>query len=174
MNSSEQEQLFRRWLAEHAGLIWKAVRAFTSTREDAEDLFQDTAMQLWISLPAFRGEARESTWIYRVAFNTALAWQRQSKRQKAKHERFAALQIAPQADPGHSHGASGDEMIASLYAAIRQLPGLDASLALMHLDGLSYREMSEVSGLSENHVGVKLSRIRAHLAEQLKGAMHEL
>jgi RNA polymerase sigma-70 factor (ECF subfamily) len=64
-------------------------------------------------------------------------------------------------------------MVRQLYAAIRQLPKLDASLALMHLDGLSYREMSEVMGITESNVGVKLNRIRKQLAEMLKGTDHE-
>jgi RNA polymerase sigma-70 factor, ECF subfamily len=68
----------------------------------------------------------------------------------------------------------GQEIVERLYAAIRQLPKVDASLALMHLDGLSYLEMAEVSGISENYVGVKLNRIRKQLAEQMKGVMNEL
>jgi len=66
------------------------------------------------------------------------------------------------------------EMIERLYAAIRQLSKVDASLALMHLDGLSYQEMAEVIGVSENYVGVKLNRIRKQLASQLKGPNDEL
>lgn len=171
ITNSEQELLFRRWLAEHAGLMWKAVRAFTSTPADAEDLFQEIALQLWMSLPAFRGEAKESTWIYRVAFNTALGWQRKAKRRESKHERFLVLNSA-QTSTNQSGTPEDQEIVERLYAAIRQLPRLDASLALMHLDGLSYREMSEVAGMSESHVGVKLNRIRAQLARLLKGAMH--
>ena len=72
------------------------------------------------------------------------------------------------------HGQTRDEeLVEQLYAAIRQLPKLDASLALLHLDGLSYREMSEVLGITENNVGVKLNRIRKQLTEMLKGAGHE-
>jgi RNA polymerase sigma-70 factor (ECF subfamily) len=56
--------------------MWKVVRAFTITPEDQEDLLQKILLQLWSSLPSFRGEARESTWIYRVSFNTALVWLR--------------------------------------------------------------------------------------------------
>lgn len=172
MTADEQEILFRRWLAEHTGLMWKAVRAFAATAQDQEDLLQEILLQLWSSLPAFRGEAKESTWIYRVAFNTALAWRRGEKRWRTKREAFFAFNFS--ADEGHAPGKSSDEeMVRLLYAAIRQLPGLDASLALMHLDGLSYREMSNVLGISENHVGVKLNRVRKQLAEQLKGVVHE-
>lgn len=174
MDVSEQEALFRRWLADHAGLMWKVVRAFTAAPEDAEDLFQEIALQLWMSLPAFRGEAKESTWIYRVAFNTALGWKRDEKRRRAKHEKFFTLNVSPEVSREHAAPPRNDEMVAQLYAAIRQLPKLDASLALMHLDGLSYREMSEVLGITESNVGVKLNRIRKQLAEMLKGADDEL
>jgi len=59
--------LFRRWLADHAGLMWKVVRGFAATPEDQEDLLQEVALKLWMSLPSFQGRAAESTWIYRVA-----------------------------------------------------------------------------------------------------------
>ena len=173
MDVSEREFIFRRWLAEHAGLMWKVVRAFAAGAEDQEDLLQEIALQLWMSLPAFRGEAKESTWIYRVAFNTALVWKRDEKRRQAKHEKFFELNVGPGLSPEHT-AAAPEELVQQLYAAIRQLPKLDASLALMHLDGLSYREMSEVLGISESHVGVKLNRIRKQLGGMLKGAIHEL
>lgn len=173
MDVSEQESLFRRWLAEHAGLMWKVVRAFAAGLEDQEDLLQEIALQLWRSLPAFRGEAKESTWIYRVAFNTALVWKRDEKRRHTKHERFFELNVVPEVSVEHSAPTRDEELVQQLYTAIRQLPKLDASLALMHLDGLSYREMSEVLGITESNVGVKLNRLRKQLAEMLKGAVHE-
>ncbi len=174
MDVAEQESIFRRWLADHAGLLWKVVRASAATPEDAEDLFQEITLQLWMSLPAFRGEAKESTWIYRVAFNTALGWKRDEKRRRAKHEKFFELNGAPELWAEHPAPTANEEIVRQLYAAIRQLPKLDASLALMHLDGLSYREMSEVLGITEGNVGVKLNRIRKQLAETLKGADDEL
>jgi len=173
MTTEEHEQWFRRCLADHAKVMWKVVRAFAETRPDQEDLLQETALQLWRSLPSFRGEAKESTWIYRVAFNTALVWKRDEKRRHAKHEKFFELNAAPEAPAHHSASTRDEEMVQQLYAAIRQLPKLDASLALMHLDGLSYREMSDVLGITEGHVGVKLNRIRQQLAEMLKGARDE-
>jgi RNA polymerase sigma-70 factor, ECF subfamily len=152
--------------------MWKVVRAFAATQPDQEDLLQEISLQLWSSLPAFRREAKESTWIYRVSFNTALVWKRGEKRRQTKHEAFLELNISA---ASHPHEKShDDEMVEMLYTAIRQLPKLDASLALMHLDGLSYREMSDVLGISENHVGVKLNRIRQQLAAQLKGPANEL
>lgn len=171
---TEHEQRFRQCLADHASIMWKVVRAFAATRPDQEDLLQETALQLWRSLPGFRGEAKTSTWIYRIAFNTALVWKRNETRRRAKHESFINFNAVEEATSGQAAGSHDEEMVQQLYAAIRQLPKLHASLALMHLDGLSYREMSEVLGITESNVGVKLNRIRKQLGEMLKGATHEL
>ena len=174
MTTQEQEAIFRRWLDAHLGLMLKVVRGCAATPQDQEDLFQDVLLQVWSSIPAFRGEARETTWIYRVAFNTALAWRRGERRRREGHETFMKFDVSPQVQPSHVESLAEQEIVARLYAAIRQLPKVDASLALMHLDGLSYQEMAEVLGISENYIGVKLNRIRKQLAEQLKGANDEL
>src|SRR5262245_13217677 len=101
-NTHELDGIFRRWLADHAGLMWKVVRAFAAAPEDQQDLLQEIALQLWRSLPAFRREAKESTWIYRVAFNTALVWKRDEKRRHAKHEKFFQLNVAPEVSAEHA------------------------------------------------------------------------
>lgn len=171
MSRAEHEQLFHQWLRDHSGILGKVVRAFTQTAQDREDLLQEVLVQLWSSLPRYRGEAKASTWIYRVAFNTALAWKRETKRLKTP---VSLSGIDPPAETSHSEMLARDQQIEQLYAAIRQLSGIDASLALMHLDGLSYQEMAAVVGISENHVGVKLTRIRQQLARSLPGDPHDL
>ena len=142
--------------------------------QDQDDLFQDFLLQVWSSIPAFRGEAKETTWIYRVAFNTALTWRRGERRRREGHETFLKFDISPQVQPSHLDALPEQEIVAQLYTAIRQLPKVDALLALMHLDGLSYQEMAEVLGISENYIGVKLNRLRKQLADQLKGSDDEL
>ena len=174
MNAEEQEATFRRWLSDHLGLMLKLVRASAATPEDQDDLFQEVLVNVWSSIRAFRGEARETTWIYRVAFNTTMAWRRGEWRRRKGHETFLKLDTSLQAQPSHVDSLSEREIVERLYAAIRQLPNVDASLALMHLDGLSYQEMAEVLGISENYIGVKLNRVRKQLADQLKGVTDEL
>ena len=174
MTVTEQEQLFRQWLSAHQSLLWRVARSFASSSQDQEDLIQDILLQLWQSAPTFRGESKESTWIYRLAFNTALVWQRGEKRRRLKHEAF--FMQASSAGEASSADAEKEkvERLERLYAAIRGLPRLEASLTLMLLDGLSYREMGEVLGISENHVGVRLHRIRKQLTDLLKGPADEL
>jgi RNA polymerase sigma-70 factor, ECF subfamily len=174
MNAEEQEAIFRRWLSDHVGLMLKLVRAGAVTPEDQADLFQEVLVNVWSSIRAFRGEAKETTWIYRVAFNTTMAWRRGEWRRRKGQETFLKLDTSPQTQPSHVDSAREREIVERLYAAIRQLPKVDASLALMHLDGLSYQEMADVAGISENYIGVKLNRIRRQLADQLKGVNDEL
>jgi len=169
MTAQEQETIFRRWLDAHLGLILKVVRGCAASPQDQDDLFQDVLLQIWSSIPAFRGEAKETTWIYRVAFNTALAWRRVERRRRQGPKTFLQFDVSPQMQASHVDLLPEEEIVERLYAAIRRLPKVEASLALMHLDGLSYQEMAEVLGISENYIGVKLNRIRKQLADQLKG-----
>jgi RNA polymerase sigma-70 factor (ECF subfamily) len=174
MTLAEQEQLFCQWLTAHRGLLWRVVRTFASDLSDQEDLIQDILLQLWRAVPTFRGDSKESTWIYRLAFNTALVWQRGEKRRRLKHEAFTLHAVAAGGGSASAQQSEQAVRLERLYSVIRELPRLDASLALMLLDGLSYREMGEVLGISENHVGVRLHRIRKQLTEQLKGHADEL
>ncbi len=154
--------------------MMKVARGCAASPQDQDDLFQDILVQIWSSIPAFRGEAKETTWIYRVAFNTALTWRRTERRRREGHEKFLKFDVSPHSQPSHLDSLPEQEIVQRLYAAIRQLPKVDASLTLMHLDGLSYQEMADVLGISENYIGVKLNRIRKQLADQLKGGTDEL
>jgi RNA polymerase sigma-70 factor (ECF subfamily) len=164
--TSEQKTIFIQWLNAYKGLIYKVARAFTHSVDEMEDLFQDILLQLWISVPNFKQTAKESTWIYRVAFNTAVVWDRKRK----KHNKLKSVLLAqPVTDsPNDNH-----QQIEELYAAIRQLDKLDASLVLMSLDGLAYKQIAEVLGLTESNVGVKLNRAKKRLGELLKGTADE-
>jgi RNA polymerase sigma-70 factor (ECF subfamily) len=174
MTEEEQESLFNRWLRDHIGLLLKVVRGFAQSRHDQEDLFQDVLVGLWASIPNFRGDAKETTWIYRVAFNTALAWRRTETRRRKKNIEFLKSVSIMSDHSSTSKETPQQEMIDRMYDAIRQLSKIDASPAIMHLDGLSYQEMGEVLGISENYIGVKLNRIRKQLSERLQGVSDEL
>ena len=174
MATEEQKTLFQRWLKDHTGLILKVVRGSAEAPHDREDLFQDVLVNLWASISRFRGEAKETTWIYRVAFNTALGWQRNEHRRRRKHESFSQILMETTTSVDSTASTDGQEVVEKLYVAIRRLTKVDATLALMHLDGLSYQEMSDVLGISENYIGVKLNRIRKQLADSLQGDCDEI
>ena len=167
---NKQENIFKEWLAEHQGLMFKVIRAYTSTHQDSDDLLQDILTQLWISIPRFSGECKESTWIYKVSLNTALTWQRGQK----KNQKISIEHRQPETAELQATETSDNEIIDQLYDRIRRLPKVETSLILMHLDGLSYNEMAEILGISPNNVGVKLNRAKKQLAQLLEGLIDDL
>ncbi|MCA9412622.1 MAG: hypothetical protein KC944_15515, partial [Candidatus Omnitrophica bacterium] len=76
MEDASREELFKAWIEDYGGVISKIVRAYTFNRQDEDDLFQEVALQLWMSIPAFEGRSKPSTWIYKVALNSAFVWKR--------------------------------------------------------------------------------------------------
>jgi RNA polymerase sigma-70 factor (ECF subfamily) len=164
---SDHELRFRQWLAEHTGLLLKVVRSFADGPDDADDLFQEILLQVWLSLPNFRDDSKPTTWLYRVALNTALAWKR---REKKRWRRQSSVSIADVAAPSVSSADAerNDRVVDQLYAAIRALPPAKRALVVLYLDGFSYREISDVVGISESNVGVSLNRIKKDLAATVK------
>jgi RNA polymerase sigma factor (sigma-70 family) len=170
----QSEVRFSILLKEYGGILHKVARAYAAEPVDQADLFQEMTLQLWTSLPAFRGESTASTWIYRVCLHTALtrrrrAWRRERDIQPGvdlSHVRAAA------ATPAESAGQR--ELVEKLYAAIQAMPDFDRALVLLMLEGLAYREIADVTGLTENHVGVALTRARKRLAALMKGVTDEL
>ena len=161
MLKAERNQIFAEWMEAHQAILFKVSRAYGATHADREDLFQEIALQVWNSIPAFRGDAAASTWIYRVALNTALAWRRKERKHgqgRQDLEAATGLLTAP---------AGRDPRLEWIYQRIAELDPVSRSLALLMLDGFSYRDMSQILGLSESNVGVKINRIKAAMAAQL-------
>jgi RNA polymerase sigma-70 factor (ECF subfamily) len=173
-SSLDHESLFQRWLEAHRGIVVKVARSFAQSPSDVADLQQEAMLQLWISLPSYAGQAKPSTWIYRVCLNTALTWRRGTARRERRIEPSAdvSLVMAEAATPAER--ADERELLEKLYTAIHALPDFDRALVLLSLDGLAYREIAEITGLNENQVGVALTRARKRLAQLLKGVTDEL
>jgi len=162
------------WLAEHRGIIVKVARSFGSNSADLAELEQEMIVQIWSSLSAYAGQAKPSTWICRVCLNTALMWRRSSTRRSNKIEPDADLSLFVVDSASPVEAAQDRDLVDRLYAAIQTLAEFDRALVLPMLDGLSHREIAQVTGLSENHVGVALLRARRRLAEKFKGAIDEM
>ncbi len=154
MNERKREELFTDWVAEHRGIIVKIARSFTVTPSDTDDLIQEILLRLWASIDQYRGDAKPSTWIYRIALNRALTWQRDTGRRPAQASDDKLQYVAA------SSNVDDEYQLNRLYDQIRRLPKVDRSLMLLSLDGLSYAEMSAITDLSESNVGARLSRAR--------------
>jgi RNA polymerase sigma-70 factor (ECF subfamily) len=128
---------------------------------DREDLFQEITLQAWKSFNNFKGEAKFSTWLYRVALNTAITYFK-------KEQRNTALQSLQQI---HNHNESKDiieEQAVAMYKAIGNLSRIDKALVMLYLDDYSYDEISSVLGITANHVAVKMNRVKTRLKEETK------
>ena len=87
MNEDDREALFNAWVGQHLALVGRVARGYADTEEDCQELVQEILLQVWLSIPRFERKAKPSTWIYRVALNTALAWQRRNERQRRRRFR---------------------------------------------------------------------------------------
>ena len=163
MLDNERERIFGEWLASHKGLLFRVVHAYAFEHADRQDLFQEIVIQIWRSVDAFRGESSVPTWIYRVALNTAMTWTRNEDRHQRGKQPLAVVEglLTTSSSEGH------DPRVEWLYRRIAQLKHVDRSVALLMLDGFSYREIAAVVGITESNVGVKINRIKAALAAQL-------
>lgn len=169
MNDHEQRKILDDWLERHQGLLFKVVHAYAFNPHDREDLFQEVITQAWNSIPRFQGRSTETTWLYRVALFTAMAWSRKERRHRDDTRSLEGLEHVL-VNPARPR----DRRLDWLYEQIAQLDEIDRSLTLMMLDGFSYRDIAETLGISEGNVGVKLTRIRKHLTDQSNDPQHEL
>lgn len=161
MTDAERNAIFGEWIEAHKAILFKVARAYGATHSDREDLFQEIALQVWHSVEAYRGDCAVTTWIYRVALNTALAWNRKERKHERGRQDFepaTALLLAPE---------SRDPRLEWIYRRIAELDEVNRSLALLMLDGFSYRDMSQILGLTESNVGVRINRIKAALGARL-------
>jgi RNA polymerase sigma-70 factor (ECF subfamily) len=160
------QEAFIRLVNEHRGMLYKVCRLYCFTEHDRQDLFQEIVIQLWKSYPAFRGEARFGTWLYRIALNTAISGLRKQRRRIVL------------TDPGGlpvelqdiQYSAEKEEQLQQLYTAINQLTEVEKALTMLYLEDKSYQEMEEILGISQNNLRVKMNRIKEKLRKITKEA----
>ena len=151
----------------------KVARAYTLSSEECQDLAQEILLQAWRSLAKFEGKASAATWFYRVALHTAMNWHRKDQPRRASQQLLLEVQTVATEGTDSVEQIQQRETVEQLYQAIAQLPKTDAALVLLYLDELSYREMAEVLGISQNNVGVKLNRAKKALYALMNGGADE-
>lgn len=173
-SADPHESTFAAWLEEHGAILRQLSRVYAPESADAEELQQEMMVQLWRSVPSFAGQAKPSTWIYRVCLNTGLTWQRAQRRREARVVTSPApIDAAVSADGDPANRQEQGDLMQRLMIAVRSLPAAQRSLIVLALDDLSYREIAEITGMTENHVGVALSRARKALAQKMEEISHE-
>ena len=130
---------------------------YCNSKEDKEDLFQDIVLQLWRAYPSFKGDAKISTWMYRIAINNAITrLRKETKREKYISLDDEAFQVTTEDD-------LVNENAAAMYEAIKKLSEVEKALTMLYMDNCSYKEIAEITGLSESNIGFKLNKIKTKL-----------
>lgn len=159
----EKEQQFLIRIENHKGILYKISKMYMDNRDDQQDLFQEIICQLWKSYDTFRNESQFSTWMYRVAVNTAIVF---LKKEKRKVDRYEIASENIKDDEGDSH--IKESQIDHFYKAVQKLEKIDKAIIFYQLEGFSHKEIGENLGISEGNARVKLNRAKEKLKEIIK------
>jgi RNA polymerase sigma factor (sigma-70 family) len=157
--TQELEKQFVKLLDENQNIIHKVCRVYTNNSDAHKDLFQEVTIQLWKAYPKFRGDAKFSTWMYRVALNTAITLYRKSKRQIQTSD-ISDFHYKLEYD---EYDGEIEEQMQLLYKAIHQLSDIEKALILLYLEDKPYKEIAETMGITEVNARVKVNRIKTKL-----------
>jgi RNA polymerase sigma factor (sigma-70 family) len=157
------EKEFVSLLNRYPGIIYKVCSLYCKERDDRNDLFQEIVLQLWKAYPAFKNESTVTTWMYRIALNTAISNFRK-KAGKPQPVSFSEMEI----QIPDLKEETADEEISLLYASIELLSPVEKAVISLYLDDRSYDEMATILGISKSNVGVKLNRIKTKLEKLVK------
>jgi RNA polymerase sigma factor (sigma-70 family) len=162
------EKQFLELVSNHKGILHKVGRMYVDTAENREDLHQEIIIQLWKSYSNFKGESEFSSWMYRVAVNTAITYFKKEKR----HSDTFAYEIIkePMSEP---YDAKKDEQLEIFYKAVKQLTAVEKAVILYFMEGLSHKEIGTQLGITEVNARVKLSRTKEKLQDIIKKSGYE-
>lgn len=146
-------------LEKHQNIVHKICRMYTNDRESHNDLFQEITIQLWKAYPKFRGDAKFSTWMYRVALNTAITLYRKSKKD-IRTQDYDDVSFRIKADV---YNEEIEQQLQLMYKAVKELNDIDKALVFLYLEDQSYKEISDTLGISEVNARVKMNRIKKTL-----------
>ena len=153
---------FTRLFKENQGIVHKICNIYFYNRLEKEDYFQEIVIELWKAFPNFKGESKFSTWMYRVALNSAIDLLRKEKTQpqliKFTQREFDIPDNQAKVNSGKQE---------KLYRAINLLSEVEKAIIILYLEDYSYKEISEIVGISETYTGVKINRIKTELQKKL-------
>lgn len=153
---------FQSFIQENRSLITHICRAYSNDEESLKDLIQEVSLQLWRSHTSFKGNSQVSTWVYRVTLNVCLSHARKMKR-KVNTTSLEWNDHAPEKEDPEK------EQIEMLYSAIKKLKESDRAIILLYLEDKSYKEMSDILGITVSNVGVKVNRLKEKLKNLING-----
>ena len=169
MQSEERNATWLRLMEQYQPALRRLAHSYEVDPGRREDLFQEIALGLWKAIPSFRGEASERTWLYRIAHNIAISASVSRRRRQGREVELPDSAEPPSTAELPDRALLRREQRERMLAAIRELPAIDRQLIVLHLEGLSYREIEQISGMTEGAIAARLSRIRDRLTARIRG-----
>lgn len=157
---------FEKVIFENQALIISVCNVYKSSQTDRDDLFQEIVLNLWKGRDSFKGNAKLSTWIYRVSLNTAI-----SKTRKRKRNPVFYTDSIPEMPQTGEESAVMDHRLKALYHGISKLKPIEKAIVLLYLEEKTYEEIAEIIGISKTNVSVRLVRLKRKLEKMMKISM---
>lgn len=161
MNHAPVNENFLQLVQQNSGIIYKISNAYCSTKNDREDLVQEIIYQLFKSGKNYDASYRFTTWMYRVALNTAISFYRQQNKAVSTISMNDNIDVEDKTETAHT-----DENITLLQQYISELKELDKALMILYLEAKNYSEIAEITGITETNVATKISRIKEKLKQK--------
>jgi RNA polymerase sigma-70 factor (ECF subfamily) len=155
-------------ITQNQGIIRKVCHLYGRSESDKDDLYQEIVIQLWKSYGSFRGEAKMSTWMYRIALNTAIT----ARRKEAKKVELNFPEFIPKDEADTEEEKLKEERLKEMYNAISKLTEVEKAIVMLYLEDKSYEEMEEILGISNGTLRVKMNRIKEKLRSLTKAAQY--
>ena len=163
-----KQDIFTAELSQHQRIIIKVARMYADNPDDQSDLIQEISLQLWKSFDGFKGDSKFSTWLYRVALNTAITFLKKEKRRVDKGTLVAGVE--PQLEVSETDKNS---QLAHFYKAVQELNQIEKALIFLFIEEMAHKDIALNLGLSEVNTRVKLNRTRQKLQEIIKKQGYE-
>jgi len=156
-----ETQSFEDVLENNKEKVYRICKIYAVAPIEPQDLFQEVVFQIWKSLPSFKGNSGIDTWVYKIALNVGQRSKLKLEKQNDKVIRLESILFTPVVTDDHSQ----EERYQALRECIDLLNESDQSLMVLYLEDLPYKEIAVITGLTENHIAVKMKRIRQLLFE---------
>lgn len=157
MSDSTQDTFITR-IQENEGIVYKVIGLYADSELDRKDLKQEILLQSWKAYGRFRGDAKFSTWLYKISLNTALTYRKSLDRAASLKDNLEQADFSI-AERGHHE---------QLYAIVKSFDKVDRMLMSLHLDGYGNKEIAEITGMNQNHVNVKIHRLKQQIIKEFK------
>ena len=147
-------------LHQYKGNMARVCKMFSSHTEERKDLFQEISLQVYKSIPSFRADSSLTTFIYRISINVCM---RYKFKYQMNQKRTSLDQDDWYLEDDTMIKLDQKERLEELFICINRLNDVDKTLVLLYLEDMNYKEIAQISGITENHVAIKMSRIREKL-----------